>query len=249
MQIEQNRPLTADIFQLELSGSDFRYKEVQPGQFVNVLIGEGKAHPLRRPLSIAACDPLLGRLTLVYRVVGAGTAWLSKQRTGAEIDVLGPLGRGFPQPSSTGAILVVGGGVGIPPLYQLVRELSAEQGELDIVLGFKDKADVFWVDQFREWGPVTVCTEDGSLGERGFVTDCLPDGQWATLYACGPRPMLKALKACFNGQDIAGYISLEERMACGIGACLGCVCQSGMGSVPKRICKDGPVFAWEEVIL
>lgn len=249
MQIEQNRPLTADIFQLVLTG-DFRYKEVQPGQFVNVLIGSGKAHPLRRPLSIAACDPLLGRLWLVYRVVGAGTAWLSKQRAGAELDVLGPLGRGFPQPDTAGPVLVVGGGVGIPPLYQLVRELPMDARDVDIVLGFKDEGDAFWVEQFKQWGTVTVCTEDGSLGEKGYVTDILPpERQWAVLYACGPRPMLKALKAHFEGQKIAGYISLEERMACGIGACLGCVCESAGESAPKRVCKDGPVFAWEEVVL
>lgn len=248
MNIEQNIQLTEDIFALDLTG-DFPHHQVIPGQFVNVLIGSGRSHPLRRPLSIAAHNPQVGRLTLVYRVVGQGTDWLSRQQAGGEIDVLGPLGRGFPL-DVEGPVLVVGGGVGIPPLFQLVRELPVAKGSLDIILGFRSKTDAFWVEEFSEYGSVTVCTEDGSWGVQGFVTDALDFKQgWATLFACGPRPMLKALKQRFAGKNIAGFVSLEERMACGIGACLGCGCSTADGLGAKRVCTDGPVFAWEEVAL
>lgn len=249
MLVKENRKLTNDIFALDLTG-DFAYDKVWPGQFVNVLIGEGKAHPLRRPLSIAFCCSEQKTLTLVYRVVGEGTKWLSEQVKGDNVDIQGPLGEGFPLHEVSGKVLVVGGGVGIPPLYQLAKELFDRGLQVDIVLGFKNKGDVFWIQEFSQFGRVTVCTEDGSLGEKGFVTVALKVNQnWTTLYSCGPKPMLKALKSHFAEQTIKGYISLEERMACGVGACWGCTCQTSDGLGTKRVCKDGPVFAWEEVAL
>jgi dihydroorotate dehydrogenase electron transfer subunit len=187
---------------------------------------------------------------LVYRVVGEGTKWLSERSSGEVINVLGPLGKGFTAPLEPGKVLIVGGGVGTPPLYQLANELARQGFKLDIVLGFKNQGDVFWTREFAEFGDVTVCTEDGSVGEKGFVTEVIDvNKNWTTLYSCGPKPMLKALKAHFEGRDIPGYVSLEERMACGVGACWGCTCLDPNGTVAQRICKEGPVFPWEEVSL
>lgn len=249
MLVQEKKKLTRDIFTLDLTG-EFPYDKVAPGQFVNVLIGDGLGHPLRRPISIASCNPVAKTLTLVFRVVGDGTKWLSERSPGDSIDVLGPLGKGFPLPYEHGRVLIVGGGVGVPPLYQLARELAAQGFKLDIVLGFRSRGDAFWTSEFAECGDLTVCTEDGSLGEKGFVTEALRvDKNWTTLYSCGPKPMLKALKTHFQGQDIQGYVSLEEHMACGVGACWGCTCLDADGLVAQRICKDGPVFTWGEVSL
>ncbi len=248
MEILSNKQLSQGIYALDLTG-DFDYGKVQPGQFVNVLIAEGKCHPLRRPLSIAACDAAVCRLTLIYRVVGAGTKWLSEQRAGTALDVLGPLGNGFPLHLASGRLLAVGGGVGIPPLYQLVKELAARGLPTDIILGFKSAEEAFWLREFSKFGPIRVCTEDGSLGEKGSVITALkPEQDWSALYACGPKSMLRALKLHFADQGLPGYVSLEERMACGIGACQGCVCETTDGGT-KRVCRDGPVFPWEEVVL
>lgn len=249
MLVKVNKSLTKDIFELELTG-EFPYEKVQPGQFVNVLVGDGMAHPLRRPLSIASSQHEQRTLTLVYRVVGEGTKWLSDRPEGDEIDVQGPLGKGFPISSSPSKVVVVGGGVGIPPLYQLAKILAKQGFKIDIILGFRHKEDAFWITEFAKFGKVTVCTEDGSLGQKGFVTDALgTDENWTTLYSCGPKPMLAALKSHFQGTNIQGYVSLEERMACGVGACWGCTCESASALETKRICKDGPVFPWEEVLL
>lgn len=249
MFVKQNSRLTQDVFALELSG-EFAYDKVQPGQFVNLLIGDGQTHPLRRPLSIAACNTVAQTITLVYRVVGSGTKYLSELKDGAIIDVLGPLGKGFPLTGDLGRVLIVGGGVGIPPLYGLAKELYTKGFSVDIILGFKNQEDVFWIEEFAEYGQVTVCTEDGSLGEKGFITAGLKENKrWTTLYSCGPKAMLKALKNHFEGVDLQGFVSLEEQMACGVGACWGCTCQSADGSSTKRVCKEGPVFNWEEVAL
>lgn len=249
MNVVKNQQLTKDIYVLELTG-EFPYNKVQPGQFVNILIGSGREHPLRRPISIAACDIAAEKLTIIYRVVGDGTKWLSAQGPGANIDVMGPLGKGFPLLNAASKVLVVGGGVGIPPLYQLSRELAKGGHQLQMVLGFRDASDAFWVEEFGQFGRVTVCTEDGSLGTKGFVTAAIDaSAGWTTLYACGPKPMLKALKSQFASVQIQGFVSLEERMACGVGACWGCTCQTSDGLDTKRICKDGPVFPWEEVAL
>lgn len=248
MQVKENRQLSKDIYALKVIG-EFPYNEVQAGQFVDIKIGTGLEHPLRRPLSIACCDTLKEELTLIYRVVGAGTAWLSQRIAGDFVDVLGPLGIGFPLPEPQSSVLVVGGGVGIPPLYQLVRGFDSSI-QPHIILGFRDKFDCFWIEKFAEYGRVTVCTEDGSKGLKGFVTTALgSENEWDYLYSCGPKPMLRALKGHFEGTNIQGYVSLEERMACGIGACAGCTCLTSDGKGTKRVCKDGPVFLWEEVAL
>ncbi|NMA61100.1 MAG: dihydroorotate dehydrogenase electron transfer subunit [Firmicutes bacterium] len=248
MQVKENRQLTKDVYALKLVG-DFPYHEVQAGQFVDIKIGAGLEFPLRRPLSIAHCDVKKQELTLIYRVVGGGTTWLRHRDVGDSVDVLGPLGTGFPLPKPQSSVLVVGGGVGIPPLYQLVREFDSSI-QPQIILGFRDKFDCFWIEEFAEYGKVTVCTEDGSKGHKGLVTTALgAENKWDYLYSCGPKPMLRALKGHFEGTTIQGYVSLEERMACGIGACSGCTCLTSDGKGTKRVCKDGPVFPWEEVVL
>ncbi len=249
MLVKENKQLTRDILALTLTGA-FSYEQATPGQFVNVLIGDGAAHPLRRPISIASANLQEETLSLVYRVVGEGTKWLSERSRGDLIDVFGPLGKGFGAPLEPGKVLIVGGGVGIPPLYQLAKELARQGFKSDIILGFKNQRDVFWTGEFAEFGDVTVCTEDGSTGEKGFVTEVIDMNEdWTTLYSCGPKAMLKALRTHFEGRDIKGYVSLEERMACGVGACWGCTCLDPNGTVAKRICKEGPVFPWEEVSL
>jgi len=249
MEVLQNIQLTKDVFSLKLGG-EFYYEKVQAGQFVNILIGDGKTHPLRRPISIASCDVEERSLTLIHRVVGVGTHWLSELKQGDRIDLMGPLGNGFPLPDENSKVLVVGGGVGIPPLYELCKQLSKLNCYIDIILGFRDEDDLFMVKEFEKYGNVITCTEDGSEGVKGFVTCALVnDEEWTTLYSCGPLPMLRALKEHFSHKEIAGYVSLEERMACGVGACYGCTVETKDRTATKRVCKEGPVFSWEEICL
>lgn len=241
--------LTSDIWQLDLTGH-FPYEQVQPGQFINILLAQGYDHLLRRPISIAEVDPTQQRLTIVFRVVGQGTEWLSKRQVGDQLDIMGPLGSGFSLPPQNSKVIVVGGGIGIPPLYQLTKELSLLTKHIQIVLGFRDQGDCFWLDRFRALGQLVVATEDGSQGEQGYVTDVInPVEAYDYLYSCGPLPMLKGLKQHFQNTDVQGYVSLEERMACGVGACYGCVCSSEDKKTNLRICKEGPVFPWKEVTL
>ncbi len=245
--------LSADIWELVLNGP-FPYDSIQAGQFVNIRIGENYDHILRRPISIAAVDRIKQRMTIVLRAVGAGTKWLSERRVGDSLDVLGPLGHGFPIQSTAGAVLIVGGGIGVPPLYLLAKELQPIVGQLDILLGFRDQQDCFWLDKFAPLGNVTIATEDGSVGKKGYVTEAIVaepyyEKKWQYLYSCGPTSMLRAIKELFVETQVKGYVSLEERMACGVGACYGCVCSSENKQAAKRICKEGPVFDWREVTL
>lgn len=249
MKVLKNQQLTKDIFSLHLGG-EFPYEKAHAGQFVDLLIGDGKTHPLRRPISIASCNVGEQSLTLIHRVVGDGTLWLSELEVGEEVDVLGPLGSGFPLADEQSEVLIVGGGVGIPPLYELAKQLSKLNCKIDVVLGYRNNSDLFLVEEFEKLGNVTICTEDGSEGVKGFVTESLAaGGSWTTLYSCGPLPMLRALKAHFVDEDIIGYVSLEERMACGVGACYGCTVQTRDKAATKRVCKEGPVFNWEEIYL
>lgn len=241
--------LTHNVWQMSLTGN-FPYTEIQPGQFINIRIGLSCDHLLRRPISIAETDKDQQLLTIVFKVVGAGTRWLSQQLPGSNIDVLGPLGNGFPLPDAKCSALIIGGGVGIPPLYQLAKEIQPICSNLQTILGFRTASDCFWINRFQKHSEVIVTTEDGSLQIQGYVTDALGSEltNWEYVYACGPRPMLKALQARFANLKVKGYVSLEERMACGVGACYGCVCQTH-NQLTKRVCKDGPVFNWQEVIL
>ena len=250
--ITSNQELASGIWQMDMTG-DFPFNNVQAGQFVHIQVGEGLNHVLRRPISIAEVNSEEKRLTIVYRVVGEGTKWLSQQTVGKSLDLLGPLGNGFQVEKRTRS-LIVGGGIGIPPLYELAKRL-AEQGEIvDIILGFRTTNEVFWKERFTTFGNVQVYTEDGLTGNKGYVTEgitpILADNPqyWGNVYACGPLGMLKAVQTLFADISIGGGVSLEERMACGIGACYGCTCET-TAEESRRICVDGPVFAWREVKL
>lgn len=212
---------------------------VRPGQFVNVEI-EGLY--LRRPISV--CDWDAGKVVLVYKVVGAGTQKLSRLRPGAALDLLTGLGNGFDAGASGARPLLVGGGVGVPPLYGLCKRLIQAGKSPRVVMGFNTAAEVFLREDFEALGvPVYVTTADGSQGIRGFVTAALTETEYDFTYACGPEPMLKVL---YQATDKPGQYSFEARMACGFGACMGCSCKTKYGT--KRICKDGPVLNKEEIV-
>ena len=210
-----------------------------PGQFVNIRL-EGKF--LRRPISV--CDWEDGKLTLVYKVVGRGTEQLRRMRPGETLSVLTGLGNGFDVSKSGETPLLIGGGVGTPPLYRLCRELTARGCRPTVILGFATAAEVFYEEEFRALGAaVYVTTADGSYGQRGFVTDAMEALQYSFFYACGPEPMFRAIQRVATA---AGEYSFEERMGCGFGACMGCSCRTLTGF--KRICKEGPVMESEEIL-
>ena len=223
--------------------------EARPGQFISVYSQDG-SRLLPRPISICEADPDEGRLRIVYRIAGKGTDEFSKYVSGDPIDIMGPLGNGFSTDCTTKAFLI-GGGIGIPPMLELAKQLDCEK---QIVAGYRD--ELFLTEELKEYGSVYVATEDGSSGTKGNVLDAIRENRLDAeiIYACGPTPMLRALKAYAEEKNILCYLSLEERMACGIGACLACVCQSkevdGHSHVHnKRVCKDGPVFLSTEVEL
>lgn len=210
-----------------------------PGQFVNIKL-DGLY--LRRPISV--CDvPKDGVLVIIYKVVGKGTELMSEMSEG-KIDVLTGLGNGYDLSLGGDAPLLVGGGVGVPPLYMLAKKLIGEGKKVSVILGFNTKDEIFYEDEFKALGAsVKVTTVDGSYGIKGFVTDAMKGMNFTYFYSCGPEPMLKAL--C-NVTDVSGELSFEERMGCGFGACMGCSCKTLTGN--KRICKDGPVMKKEEII-
>ena len=209
-----------------------------PGQFVNVQIG---GLYLRRPISV--CDLGPDTLTLVYKVVGKGTAILSEAQPGDKYDILTGLGNGYDLSLSGDRPLLIGGGVGVPPLYYLCKKLIASGKKPFVALGFNRKEEVFFADEFKALGAdVAVATVDGSMGEKGFVTNILPNS-YSYFYACGPEPMLKAVHKATESE---GELSFEERMGCGFGACMGCSCKTLTGN--KRICKDGPVLKKGEIL-
>lgn len=218
----------------------------KPGQFVSVYCHEG-SRLLPRPISICEIDRSDRAIRIVYRVVGKGTEELSQMRTGRSLDIVGPLGNGFPLKGKKA--LVIGGGIGIPPMLQLAKELNCDK---QLILGYKDS--LFLQEEFKRLGNLYVATEDGSCGTEGNVLDAVRSNglEAEIIYACGPMPMLRAVKAYARDKQIECWVSLEERMACGIGACLGCVCRSKerdrhTNVHNKRICKEGPVFRAEEV--
>lgn len=236
--IQSNEALTQSVYRMRLAG-DTQYITA-PGQFVNIAI-EGLY--LRRPISV--CDFDAESLTIIYKVVGRGTEQMSAMKVGTELDILTGLGNGFNPAATTERPLLVGGGVGVPPLYNLCRSLLAIAKCPTVVLGFNTAAEVFLVKEFEELGvEVIVTTVDGSQGVKGYVTDALSALSYDYVYSCGPIPMLKAL---YSATDcVGGEYSFEERMGCGFGACVGCTCKTKYGN--KRICKDGPVLKKEEII-
>ena len=234
--IKENTRIAQDVYKMTLSGNT--EKITAPGQFVNIKL-EGKY--LRRPISV--CDWEKDGLTLIYKVVGSGTEQMSKMENGKELDLLTGLGNGFDTSKSGERPLLIGGGVGVPPMYGLCKKLINEGKKVSVVLGFNSACDVFYKEEFEALGAeVFVSTVDGSFGEKGFVTDILPEG-YTYFYTCGPEPMLKSI---YDKTNTSGQLSFEERMGCGFGACMGCSCKTKYGD--KRICKDGPVMVKEEII-
>ena len=237
--VAKNLPLTPLIYEMQLVGDVSGI--TRAGQFVEIAL-DGLY--LRRPISV--CDYEEGRLTLVYKVVGKGTDLMSQMAEGTELDVLTGLGNGFDVDYECRKPLLVGGGVGVPPLYRLTRDLIARGKEVSVVLGFNTESEIFYAERFETLGAkVIVATADGSVGIKGFVTDAIRESgvEYDYFYSCGPLPMLKAL--C-SATTTSGEVSLEERMGCGFGICMGCSIMTANGA--KRVCKDGPVFKKEEVI-
>ena len=236
-EIKENRALTSNVYKMTLSGdtSDI----TAPGQFVNIKL-DGLF--LRRPISV--CDCTDGELTIIYKVVGKGTEQMSKMADGDVLDVLSGLGNGYDTDTSGDRPLLLGGGVGVPPMYMLCKKLIGEGKQVSVILGFNTRDEVFYEDEFKAIGAsVTVTTVDGSYGTRGFVTDAMKNMDYTYFYTCGPEPMLRAV---YSASVTSGQFSFEERMGCGFGACMGCSCKTVTGY--KRICKDGPVLKKEEIL-
>ena len=235
--ITSNEKIARDIFKMTLAGDTSAI--TAPGQFVNIKLD---GFFLRRPISV--CDCVGENLTLIYKTVGRGTERMSRMGAGDELDLLTGLGNGYDTKISGGNPLLVGGGVGVPPMYMLCKELISEGKNVTVVLGFNSKADVFYEDEFRALGAdVHIATADGTYGTKGFVTDVIKDMQYTFFYTCGPEPMFRAMHKIMK---TPGQYSFEERMGCGFGACMGCSCKTLTGN--KRICKEGPVMESEEII-
>ena len=236
MKIVTTEPIAASVYKTVFTGDTSGITNA--GQFVNVKI-DGLY--LRRPISV--CDLNGDELTLVYKVVGKGTEILSKAKAGDKFDMLTGLGNGYDVSAAGDKPLLIGGGVGVPPLYYLAKRLIGKGKTVSVALGFNTEKDVFFVNEFESLGcKVKVATVDGSFGVKGFVTNVLPE-DYSYFYACGPEPMLKAV---FNATKTDGEFSFEERMGCGFGACMGCSCKTTVGT--KRICKDGPVIKKGEIL-
>ena len=236
--VTENACLAKDIWRMRLRGDTFAV--TAPGQFVNLKL---EGFFLRRPISV--CDVEGNVLTLIYKPLGQGTRLMTSFLPGKELDVLSGLGNGFDPALSGEKPLLVGGGVGIPPLYLLCRRLAQRGVQPAVILGFNTREEVFLEAEFRALGAsVTVLTADGSYGKKGLVTDGIRASSGYTyLYTCGPEAMLKAV---YQVCDSSGQFSFEERMGCGFGACMGCTCKTKYGN--KRICKDGPVLTKEEIL-
>lgn len=235
--IKSQEKIAKDVFKMVLSGNTDDI--TASGQFVNIKLD---GFYLRRPISV--CDYDKNELTLIYKTVGEGTAAMSRYENGTELDILTGLGNGYDTSLSGEKPLLLGGGVGVPPLYNLCKKLVAEGKKPTVILGFNSADDVFYENEFKALGAdVYVTTADGSYGIKGFVTDAMADLDYSFFYTCGPEPMLKAI---YNVSKTSGQLSFEERMGCGFGACMGCSCKTKYGN--KRICKDGPVLIKEEII-
>lgn len=236
-EIKSNKKLTDSIFEMILEGDTSSI--TAPGQFINIKLD---GFYLRRPISI--CDYNDTTITIIYKVVGEGTEVMSKLNVGTKLDILCGLGNGFDTSKSMDKPVVIGGGVGVPPMYNLCKKLIAEGKKVTVILGFNKKDEIFYEDEFKRLGAdVKVTTVDGSYGIKGFVTDALKDTDYSYFYTCGPMPMFKAIEST---AITSGQYSFEERMGCGFGACMGCSCKTKYGN--KRICKDGPVLVREEII-
>jgi len=234
--IVSNTALTDSVYKMVLSGDTSAI--TAPGQFVNIQLS-GKF--LRRPISV--CDYNDTTLTIIYKVVGKGTEAMSTMEAGEKLDILTGLGNGYDLSLSGDLPVLIGGGVGVPPMYNLAKKLIAQGKSVSVILGFNTKSEIFYEEEFKNLGcTVTVTTVDGSYGVKGFVTNALPEN-YTYFYTCGPEPMLKAV---YRASNTSGQMSFEERMGCGFGACMGCSCKTLTGY--KRICKEGPVMQKEEIL-
>lgn len=235
-EIVENLPLTENVYKMTLRGDTSAI--TAPGQFVNIKL-DGLY--LRRPISV--CDLQGDLLTIIYKVVGKGTEQLSEMKAGT-LDLLTGLGNGYDLAKSGASPVLLGGGVGVPPMYLLCKTLLAQGKSVQVILGFNTKNEVFFEQEFKDLGAnVTVTTVDGTYGQKGFVTDALAGCDYSYFYTCGPEPMLKAV---YRASRTSGQLSFEKRMGCGFGACMGCSCKTVTGY--KRICKEGPVLQKEEIL-
>ncbi|MCM3667688.1 dihydroorotate dehydrogenase electron transfer subunit [Mesobacillus maritimus] len=251
--VVSQQQIAESIFELVLSGKIVEEMN-EPGRFVHIKVTEGLDPMLRRPISIAAINKRSNEFTIIYRKQGRGTSLLANKKSGETVDILGPLGNGFSVAEANigETAVLVGGGIGVPPLYELAKQLVAKGVKVISILGFQSQSAVFYEEKFASLGETYVTTVDGTYGKKGFVTDILgglvvqPD----VIYSCGPTPMLKAIE---KGQYAAKvFLSLEERMGCGIGACFACVCHTKddpTGHIYKKVCTDGPVFEAGEVAI
>ena len=236
-EILSNTALTDSVYKMVLAGDTSAITAA--GQFVNIQL-DGMF--LRLPISV--CDYDEKTLTIVYKVVGKGTEAMSAMTAGKKLDILTGLGNGYDLSMSGDRPVLLGGGVGVPPMYNLAKKLLAQSKEVTVILGFNTKSEIFYEEEFKNLGcNVIVATADGSYGVKGFATTPLADLHYTYFYTCGPEPMLKAV---YKATSTSGQMSFEERMGCGFGACMGCSCKTLTGY--KRICKDGPVMKKEEIL-
>lgn len=245
MEIVSKKEIAKDTVEMVLR-NEYITKKAKPGQFLHISIA---GHTLRRPISIANIDRDNNEVTILFKIIGSGTEMLANYEVGELLDVLGPNGTGFPtELSQEETVLLIGGGIGVPPLYCFAKELHDKGVNILAILGFQSKEYMFYEEKFNELGTTYIVTNDGSYGEKGLVTDVITKVEpFQRYYSCGPMPMLRAVKEAIS--DKPGYLSFEERMACGVGACFSCVIQTNTESGYKKICQDGPVFAANEVIL
>lgn len=237
MKITDNKKIAEKTYFMSLEGDTSAI--TKPGQFINIKLD---GFFLRRPISVCNCEN--GKLSIIYKVVGNGTKEMSELPVGAELDILSGLGNGYDTSKSGDCPVLIGGGVGVPPMYMLCKKLVSEGKKATVILGFNSEKEVFGVNEFKATGAeVYVTTVDGSVGTKGFVTDVLKNLDYTYFYTCGPMPMFKAIESIAK---TSGQYSFEERMGCGFGACMGCTCKTKYGN--KRICKDGPVLEREEIV-
>lgn len=237
--ITQNEKIAQSIYKMRLSGDTSDIKKA--GQFVNIKLD---GFFLRRPISV--CDCSAGEMLIIYKVVGKGTEKMSAMEKGEQLDILTGLGNGYDLTVKTERPVLIGGGVGVPPLYKLAKELKKQGKRVSVILGFNSENEIFFEDEFKEIADrVLICTADGSYGIKGFVTDAIKDIDFDYFFTCGPEPMFKALESTID-KGISGQMSFEQRMGCGFGACMGCSCKTLTGN--KRICREGPVLFREEII-
>lgn len=245
MLVSSQREIARNIFEMKLKGKLVREIEA-PGQFVHIRVSEAFDMLLRRPISIASIDVEAEEMTILYRAEGDGTRTLSRKKAGEIVDVLGPLGNGFPvEEAAVGEVAyLIGGGIGVPPLYELSKQLTAKGVNCVHILGFQSEDVVFYEEAFQALGETHIVTVDGTKGTEGFVTTVMENlhNDFSTYYSCGPMPMLKAVQEMYV--DKKGFLSFEQRMGCGIGACFACVCETTDRTSENyiKVCSDGPVF-------